>query len=290
MAQRLRRLVAAMNGANQALEPYRDVRRIGGGSQDSAHVSVGRAFALTGALDHGWLNAEPRGTPITCGTTRTKATGGPATTQALCRSPSKDTNPNRQASSITSRRCSGTNSRPDIYTFAPADAVPDPLVLQCSTVATAEGDEIPAGGPALAEVLVHTAKVTQLVRLSIEQYNPTNTASQLAQSVSRAVTRRANLGFVAEAAPTPRAVAPFAGLVNVANVVEGDDVSGVTRRASGSHRCAAGQRRYPVAHLGSSVGLGNTAQAQGRQRLQPIAFGRGHNRCHANAIEPACHR
>ena len=64
MAQRLRRLVAAMNGANQALEPYRDVRRIGGGSQDSAHVSVGRAFALTGALDHGWLNAEPRGTPI----------------------------------------------------------------------------------------------------------------------------------------------------------------------------------------------------------------------------------
>ena len=146
MAQRLRRLVAAMNGANQALEPYRDVRRIGGGSQDSAHVSVGRAFALTGALDHGWLNAEPRGTPITCGTTRTKATGGPATTQALCRSPSKDTNPNRQASSITSRRCSGTNSRPDIYTFAPADAVPDPLVLQCSTVATAEGDEIPAGG------------------------------------------------------------------------------------------------------------------------------------------------
>ena len=60
---------------------------------------------------------------------------------------------------------------------------------------TAEGDEIP-------EVLVHTAQVTRLVRLSNEQYNQTNAASQLAQSVSRAMTRRANLGFVAEATPT----------------------------------------------------------------------------------------
>ena len=95
---------------------------------------------------------------------------------------------------------------------------------------TAEGDEIPEGEPALAEVLVHTAKVTQLVRLSNEQYNQTSTASQLAQSVSRAVTRRANLAFMAEAAPTPPAVAPVAGLVNVANVVEGDDVSGHSTR------------------------------------------------------------
>ena len=79
-------------------------------------------------------------------------------------------------------------------------------------------------------MLVHTAKVTQLVRLSNEQYNQTSTASQLAQSVSRAVTRRANLAFMAEAAPTPPAVAPVAGLVNVANVVEGDDVSGHSTR------------------------------------------------------------
>lgn len=51
-------------------------------------------------------------------------------------------NQNRQASSITSRRCSGPSSRPDIYTFAPTDAVPDALVLQCSTVAVEiDGDE-----------------------------------------------------------------------------------------------------------------------------------------------------
>ena len=37
---------------------------------------------------------------------------------------------------------SGPNSRPDIYTFAPTDAVPDALVLQCSTVAgEIDGDE-----------------------------------------------------------------------------------------------------------------------------------------------------
>ena len=114
--------------------------------------------------------------------------------------------------------------RPDVYTFAPTDVVPDALILQCTTVAgeiegdepvmrvayvddddaqfTAEGDEIPEGEPALAEVLVHTAKVTQLVRLSNEQWSQTNTAAQLSQSVSRAVTRRANLAFVAEPAPT----------------------------------------------------------------------------------------
>src|SRR5437660_12582540 len=95
---------------------------------------------------------------------------------------------------------------PDITTFAPVDSVPDALILQCSTVSgevdgdeptmrvayvdddqaqfTAEGSEIPEGDPVLAEVLVHTAKVTQLVRLSNEQWNQANTANQLAQSVS----------------------------------------------------------------------------------------------------------
>ena len=220
------------------------------GSQDSGHVPIGRAFALVGdhwvaergaSRDSDYLWDDPD-----------ESDGWTGTTQALRRSPSKDMNQNRQASSITSRRCSGPSSRPDIYTFAPTDAFPDALVLQCFTVAgeidgdepvmrvayvddddaqfTAEGDEIPEGEPALAEVLVHTAKVTQLVRLSNEQYNQTSTASQLAQSVSRAVTRRANLAFMAEAAPTPPAVAPVAGLVNVANVVEGDDVSGHSTR------------------------------------------------------------
>lgn len=135
---------------------------------------------------------------------------------------------------------------PDVTTFAPVDAVPDALILQCSTVSgqidgdapalrvafvdddeaqfTAEGDSIPEGEPVLAERLVHTAKVTQLVRLSNEQWHQTNTATQLSKSVSRAITRRANVAFVAEAAPVGPAVAPVAGLLNTSGIVNGGAV------------------------------------------------------------------
>jgi HK97 family phage major capsid protein len=136
---------------------------------------------------------------------------------------------------------------PDVTAFAPVDAVPDALILQCSTVSgevngdepvmrvgyvaddeavfKAEGAALDEGTPDLAEVLVHTAKVTQLVRLSSEQWTQTNTAVQLSQSVSRAITRRANIAFVAEAAPGGPAVAPVAGLVNVAGIVNGGAVA-----------------------------------------------------------------
>ncbi|MBI3214733.1 MAG: phage major capsid protein [Mycobacterium sp.] len=135
---------------------------------------------------------------------------------------------------------------PDVTAFAPVDAVPDALILRCSTVAgqidgdepalrvgyvdddqaqfTAEGSTIPEGDPALAEVLVHSAKVTQLVRLSSEQWQQTNTATQLSQSVSRAITRRANTAFIAEPAPAGPAVAPVAGLLNTSGIVSGGAV------------------------------------------------------------------
>jgi hypothetical protein len=112
---------------------------------------------------------------------------------------------------------------PDQYAFAPTDVIPDALILQCSTQSgvvegdapsvrvayvdddeaqfTAEGDDIPEGEPTLSEVLVYTAKVTQLVRLSNEQYAQAGTADQLASSVARAVTRRADLAFVARRHP-----------------------------------------------------------------------------------------
>ena len=72
--------------------------------------------------------------------------------------------------------------RPDVSVFAPADAVPDALILACSTVAgTIQGDEpslrvayvddaaadfvaeaapIPESDPHPAEVLVYTSKVS----------------------------------------------------------------------------------------------------------------------------------
>jgi HK97 family phage major capsid protein len=136
---------------------------------------------------------------------------------------------------------------PDLYSFAPSDVVPEALILQCSTRAgSVEGDapsvrvayvnddeavfkaeaaELDEAEPQLAEVLVHTAKITQLVRLSREQYSQEGTAGQLAQSVARALTRRGDIAFVAEPAPTPPAVAPVAGLVDVPGVVEGGNVS-----------------------------------------------------------------
>jgi hypothetical protein len=82
--------------------------------------------------------------------------------------------------------------RPDLFEFSPTDAVPDALILQLSTVAgTVDGDEpsvhvgyiddatavfkaegatLDESQPGLNEVVVHTAKLTQLVRLSREQY------------------------------------------------------------------------------------------------------------------------
>lgn len=137
--------------------------------------------------------------------------------------------------------------RPDTTAFAPTDVIPDALILACSTIAgsiegdapsvrvayvdddeavfKAEGADLDEGNPALSEVLIHTAKITQLVRLSNEQWNQQGTPEQLATSVGRAIARRANLAFVAEAAPTGPAVAPAAGLVNVTDVVVGDPVT-----------------------------------------------------------------
>ena len=52
------------------------------------------------------------------------------------------------------------------------------------------------------------------------------TDARLTQPVRRAgATRRGDLAFVAEVAPTPPAVAPVAGLVNVANIADGGIVA-----------------------------------------------------------------
>ncbi|MDW5610007.1 MULTISPECIES: phage major capsid protein [Mycolicibacterium] len=144
---------------------------------------------------------------------------------------------------LVSTPSSDAAHRPDGYTFAPGDVVPNALILGCSTVAgeiegdapalrvafvdddeaqfTAEGDPIPEAEPDLAEVLVYTAKVTQLVRITSEQFAQTNTATQLSESVARALTRRANTAFVAEPAPVAPAAAPSAGLVETAGIIDG---------------------------------------------------------------------
>lgn len=137
--------------------------------------------------------------------------------------------------------------RPDLFEFAPADVIPEAAVLNHSTVVgtvegdqpvvrcayvdddeatiTAEGAELDEAEPALSEALVRTSKITQLVRLSREQYAQDGTASTLAASVSRAIIKRADELFFNEAVPTPPALAPAPGLVNIAGVVEGGEIS-----------------------------------------------------------------
>ncbi|STZ43193.1 phage major capsid protein [Mycolicibacterium gilvum] len=138
--------------------------------------------------------------------------------------------------------------RPDDTTFAAADVVPEALILKTSTVAgsiegdkpslhvayiddadaqfIAEATEIPESDPTLAEVLVHTGKISQLVPLSAEQFSQDGTASQIAQSVSRALVKRADQAYLAQVAPTPPAVHPPAGLINIDGLTEGNDLVG----------------------------------------------------------------
>lgn len=149
-------------------------------------------------------------------------------------------------STLTTPKSAGAWS-PDVFTFAPAEAVPDSLILATSTVAgevegdapavrvayvnddeaqfTAEGDLIPEADPALSEVFVYTGKVTQLVRLSAEQWLQPGVSDQLSTSVQRAVTKAADRAYIAQAAPITPAVTPPAGLLNMPGITAGGQVS-----------------------------------------------------------------
>lgn len=131
---------------------------------------------------------------------------------------------------------------PDQHAFAPAAVIPDALILQTSTVAgkiegdapalrvafvddaaatfTAEGAAIDEADPTLDEVLVYTGKITQLVKISREQWNQEGTAGQLSESVRRAVVRKANEAYLAQPAPTSPAVTPPAGIVGRGITIE----------------------------------------------------------------------
>ncbi len=136
---------------------------------------------------------------------------------------------------------------PDIQAFAPDQVIPDALVLNTTTVSgevngdepavrvayvddataqfSAEAATIPEAEPGLSEVLVHTAKVTQLIRISREQYQAAGTANLLSASARRAVIREANRAFLAQPAPTAPAVAPAAGLLNITGLFNGGTIT-----------------------------------------------------------------
>lgn len=130
--------------------------------------------------------------------------------------------------------------RPDQFTFEPAVMLSDAAILNHSTAAgeihgdepvirvayvvdddaefVAEGEVIPEGEPALNEALIHTRKFAQLIRLSNEQYRQNGTDEELGRSVSRAMITKADKAFLSQVPPTGPAVAPVAGLINMAGV------------------------------------------------------------------------
>jgi HK97 family phage major capsid protein len=136
---------------------------------------------------------------------------------------------------------------PDASSFAPLDVIPEALILVTSTLAgsvegdapavrvawvddatadfVAEGAVIPEADPVLAETTVYTGKVSQLVRLSREQWGQDGAAERLSESVARAVVKRANEAYIAQAAPTAPAVTPPAGLLNVSGILNGGAVA-----------------------------------------------------------------
>lgn len=142
---------------------------------------------------------------------------------------------------------------PDLTAVAPGDAVPGALILETSTVSgtvegdaplvrvqyvddatasfTAEGAAIDESDPGLSECIVPTGKVTQLVKLSREQFSQPNASELLSASVARAVTKAGNAAYINQALPTSPAITPPAGLLNIPGIVNGgaiaEDIDGL---------------------------------------------------------------
>lgn len=131
---------------------------------------------------------------------------------------------------------SGNAWSPDVYKFAPADVVPQALILQTATIAgdingdepslhvgfvtdaesaayVAEGAEITDSEPDLDEVLITTKKISRLVKLSNEQYSQPQTPGQVAASVARDIVRKADASYLGDTSPV--------GLLHAPNVVDG---------------------------------------------------------------------
>lgn len=134
---------------------------------------------------------------------------------------------------------------PDISCFPATEAVPTALILETSSVCgsiegddpavrvafiddadanfVAEGADIPEADADLSEVIVYTGKVAILHRISREQMRQQNVEEKLADSVARAVIKRANKAYLAQPAPQDGHTPP-AGLLNIPGIVNGGEV------------------------------------------------------------------
>lgn len=136
---------------------------------------------------------------------------------------------------------------PDLQEFAAEDAVPDALILKAATIVetnvegdgpvvripwaddagagfVSEGAAIDEANPGLSEVAVRTGRVSQLIRVSREQWVQERAAALLSTSAQRAVVRAANAAFVAQAAPAPDTFEPPAGIFNTTGILDGGTI------------------------------------------------------------------
>lgn len=135
----------------------------------------------------------------------------------------------------------------DQSTFAPADVLPQALILNTSTVVghpggddtlvrvayvadtraelVGEGEQLPQAAPNLAETVISTAKISCLVPISMELWQTPGVERTLSDAVSAAVTKRANEFYLAQPAPANGAITPPAGLLNIAGIPDAGQVA-----------------------------------------------------------------
>ncbi len=137
---------------------------------------------------------------------------------------------------------------PDIQAFLPSEVIPDALIFQGATVVTqeldgdgplaripwvddasasfvAEGASIDESEPDLAEVLVATGKIAQLIPVSNEQFFQDSTAQRLSDSVRRAIMVKANQAFLSQVAPPTDTVTPPEGIITQAEVTATNSIT-----------------------------------------------------------------
>jgi HK97 family phage major capsid protein len=97
-------------------------------------------------------------------------------------------------------------------------AIRVPFVLDDGAVSfVAEGDTIPENDPTPGEVVITTAKLAQLTKLSRESFQQSaNVAQMLYQSMTRALTRKANAAFLGNAVTAGQPT----GLLNLAGITQ----------------------------------------------------------------------
>lgn len=132
----------------------------------------------------------------------------------------------------------------DVQGFAPQEVVPEALLNLTSTrVGFVEGDEpsvrvpyvgfdddagfvaegadIPEADPDYSEAVIYTGKIAVLARVSREQMSHNRASEIVSSSMRNAIVRKANAAYLAQVAPTPPAVTPPAGLLNLAPTAGG---------------------------------------------------------------------